>query len=280
MRARLTAVLFALSLCLPVALCAQTTETDLKVRLIGKPLYLRSSWREDALHFDSYGQLIGKSGLLSFTLSGVEVDKVHLESNALVLEGKRMGVKFNDKIPRRVVLQVGDRRPFSEETMQITIDTPTDGNFSRALDAIFADGLPDLAPALPQYWQRFAHESLLPANSSNSPSSAATSPPSPATTSSPVKRIGGAIKPPTLAKAKEPQFSQAARALLYSGKVLINLWVGENGIPYHLAIVRPAGLGLDEQALYAVQQYVFKPAMENGKPVLVELNIEVKFDIY
>src|SRR5665213_4339129 len=36
-------------------------------------------------------------------------------------------------------------------------------------------------------------------------------------------------------------------------------------------------MGLDEKAVEAVKQYRFKPAMEGGKPVPVELNIEVNF---
>ncbi|WP_035349626.1 energy transducer TonB [Edaphobacter aggregans] len=246
----------------------------MKNRLVGKPLYLRGFWREDSLHFDSYGQLIGKSGLLSFTLCGAEVDKVRLERDGLILEGKRVGVEFKGKVAKRVVLQVGDRPPFSDEMMHIKIDPPADGDFSRAVDTIFADDLPDLAPVLPQYWQRFARENL----SSNSPASA--TPVSSSSGTQPLRKIGGGIKPPTIAKSKEPQFSQAARNLRYSGKVLVNLWVGEDGKPSHLAVIRPAGLGLDEQALYAVQQYVFNPAKENDKPVLVELNIEVAFDVY
>jgi protein TonB len=39
-------------------------------------------------------------------------------------------------------------------------------------------------------------------------------------------------------------------------------------------------MGLDEKALEAVRQYRFKPAMENGKPVAVEMNVEVTFTIY
>ena len=41
-----------------------------------------------------------------------------------------------------------------------------------------------------------------------------------------------------------------------------------------------ARMGLDEKAVEAVKQYRFKPAMENGKPVLVELNVEVNFQIF
>jgi protein TonB len=37
---------------------------------------------------------------------------------------------------------------------------------------------------------------------------------------------------------------------------------------------------LDEQAVAAVSQYTFQPAMENGAPVVVELNVEVNFQIF
>ena len=39
-------------------------------------------------------------------------------------------------------------------------------------------------------------------------------------------------------------------------------------------------MGLDEKAVAAVKQYRFKPAMENGKPVTVEMNVEVTFQIF
>jgi protein TonB len=39
-------------------------------------------------------------------------------------------------------------------------------------------------------------------------------------------------------------------------------------------------MGLDEKAVEAVKQYRFKPAMENGKPVAVEMNVEVLFEIF
>ncbi len=39
-------------------------------------------------------------------------------------------------------------------------------------------------------------------------------------------------------------------------------------------------MGLDEKAVEAVQQYKFRPAMQNGKPVQVDLNVEVNFQIF
>jgi protein TonB len=61
---------------------------------------------------------------------------------------------------------------------------------------------------------------------------------------------------------------------------MVNLWVDEKGIPSHVHVIRAVGMGLDERAVAAVKQYRFKPAMENGKPVTVEMNVEVTFQIF
>ena len=45
-------------------------------------------------------------------------------------------------------------------------------------------------------------------------------------------------------------------------------------------IVRPLGMGLDEQAVDVVSRYQFAPATLQGKPVPVRINIEVNFRIY
>jgi protein TonB len=39
-------------------------------------------------------------------------------------------------------------------------------------------------------------------------------------------------------------------------------------------------MGLDGKAVDAVKLYRFKPALEAGKPVAVELNVEVNFQIF
>jgi protein TonB len=45
-------------------------------------------------------------------------------------------------------------------------------------------------------------------------------------------------------------------------------------------ILRGVGMGLDENAVKAVQQYRFKAAMMGGKPVAVMVNVEVNFQIF
>lgn len=62
--------------------------------------------------------------------------------------------------------------------------------------------------------------------------------------------------------------------------MLLNLVVDAQGLPQNVRVVRGVGMGLDEKAIEAVKQYKFKPAMENGEPVPVQLNMEVNFKIF
>jgi protein TonB len=90
----------------------------------------------------------------------------------------------------------------------------------------------------------------------------------------------GGVSAPVVLFAPEPQFSEEARRKKVSGNVLVYLQVDVNGRPTHVRVVRGIGLGLDEQAIDAVSHYKFKPAMENGHPVAVEMNVNVDFNIY
>jgi periplasmic protein TonB len=62
--------------------------------------------------------------------------------------------------------------------------------------------------------------------------------------------------------------------------VTVNLVVDTHGLPQNVRVIRGVGMGLDEKAKEAVSQYRFKPAMENGHPVPVQVNVEVNFQIF
>lgn len=94
-----------------------------------------------------------------------------------------------------------------------------------------------------------------------------------------VFHIGGGISSPVVLYQPEPEFSEEARKAKFSGNVLVYLYVGADGKPSHVRVVRPVGMGLDEKAVEAVRQYRFKPAMKDGKPVQVDLYVDVNFQI-
>jgi protein TonB len=95
-----------------------------------------------------------------------------------------------------------------------------------------------------------------------------------------LRHVGGSVSMPEVIYRVDPEFSEEARKAKASGDVLVYLWVDDHGNPTHTRVIRGMGMGLDERALDAVKQYRFKPAMENGKPVTVEMYVHVNFQIF
>lgn len=95
-----------------------------------------------------------------------------------------------------------------------------------------------------------------------------------------VYQVGGSVRPPVAIFTPDPEFSEEARKAKFSGNVVVSLIVGADGKPRNVHVLRGVGMGLDQKAVEAVEQYKFKPAIQNGKPVAVYLNIEVNFQIF
>jgi TonB family protein len=64
------------------------------------------------------------------------------------------------------------------------------------------------------------------------------------------------------------------------GTVVLWLVVGPDGKPRDIRVARTLGLGLDEKAIEAVKTWIFEPAYKDGKPVAVQINVEVNFHLY
>jgi TonB family protein len=92
--------------------------------------------------------------------------------------------------------------------------------------------------------------------------------------------VGGGVSPPVLIYSVDAEFSDEARRAKYQGVSVVSLIVDAHGMPQRIRVVRKLGMGLDEKAVEAVRQYKFKPSTYQGKPVPVEITIEVNFHIY
>jgi len=92
--------------------------------------------------------------------------------------------------------------------------------------------------------------------------------------------VGGGVSAPVPIYEVEPEFSEEARKAKFMGVVTVNLIVNTRGLPENVHILRGVGMGLDEKAVEAVKQYRFTPAKMGGKPVAVEVNVEVNFQIF
>jgi len=95
-----------------------------------------------------------------------------------------------------------------------------------------------------------------------------------------VYRSANGVSAPRLLHSVAPEYSEDARAAKFQGICLVSLIVDSNGMPQHVHVTRPLGKGLDEKAVEAVKQYRFEPAMYEGHPVPVQLNVEVNFKLF
>jgi periplasmic protein TonB len=95
-----------------------------------------------------------------------------------------------------------------------------------------------------------------------------------------VFRVGGGVSAPRIVSDPEPEYSEEARKAKYQGVCVLWLVVGPDGRPREIKVARSLGLGLDEKAIEAVKNWKFEPAMKDGRPVAVQINVEVNFHLY
>ncbi len=95
-----------------------------------------------------------------------------------------------------------------------------------------------------------------------------------------IYRVGGGVSAPRAIYDPDPEYSEEARKAKYQGTVLLWIVVGADGRPREVRVQRSLGMGLDEKAVEAVRQWRFAPAMRDGHPVAVQVNIEVNFRLY
>jgi len=92
--------------------------------------------------------------------------------------------------------------------------------------------------------------------------------------------VGGGVSPPRQIYSPEPEFSEEARKSKFQGTCTLSLIVGIDGRPSDIHVVGSLGMGLDEKAIEAVKTWRFEPAMKDGHPVRVPIEIEVDFHLY
>jgi len=88
------------------------------------------------------------------------------------------------------------------------------------------------------------------------------------------------VSMPKCQSCPDPKYSQEARKKKYEGVVILFVTVTAEGRVTNVQVVKSLGMGLDEKAIEAVRKWRFKPALKDGKPVDVQLPIEITFRRY
>ncbi|GGH02018.1 energy transducer TonB [Silvibacterium dinghuense] len=90
---------------------------------------------------------------------------------------------------------------------------------------------------------------------------------------------GPGVIAPQLIHSVDPEFSDEARKEKFPGICIVDVIVDANGMPTHITVEQHLGMGLEEKAIEAVEQYRWKPALYHGHPVAVMMRVVVNFRI-
>jgi TonB family protein len=136
-----------------------------------------------------------------------------------------------------------------------------------ALDQVFAQGLDErLMAGLPDFWKLYYQ--AVAAKTDYRPKDQT------------VLRQNTVDQKARLLTNFEPDSNEFAQASGVAGMAQYHVVVGPDGKVGEVAISRPIGFGLDESAVEAIKKAKFEPAIKDGKPVAVMLNLDVPFRIF
>jgi len=89
--------------------------------------------------------------------------------------------------------------------------------------------------------------------------------------------IGNGVMPGHPVATPDPQYSETARQAKLTGNVVLAVAVNAAGFVDQVRVVHSVEPGLDANAADAVRNWRFTPATKDGKPVPVQISVEVGF---
>jgi len=136
-----------------------------------------------------------------------------------------------------------------------------------AIDATLAPGLDDrMMAAMPDFWKLY-YKSVA-AKADYRPADPT------------VLRQNTVDQKAHLLTAFEPDSNEFAQTAGVAGMALYHAVIDADGKPGEIAVARPIGFGLDENAVASIRKAKFSPAVKNGQPVPVMLDLVVQFRIF
>jgi TonB family protein len=242
--------------------------------LVGRALFLRGFYASDTLSYGSGGQLLSTSAPTDWTLAAVNVLKAtRPRPDAIALEGVRVAIRYN---PDAHEFQ---RHPLNDEKVKIVVQLVDGGDttarqLESAFAAMFAIGIdPALQRSMPPLWRHYFDPSVAwSAADSADPLASATIYPIPPLPGPPAE-----VVPPILAHQTASQFTGPARHDRVQGTVQLRMVVDGQGMPQRIAVTRPLGYGLDREAVEAVENWRFNPALHAGQPVAAAILVNIDF---
>jgi TonB family protein len=269
-----------LLLLLAVVPPAVASDSDIQHQLNGlwkdKQLSLREPDAAREIRFDAQGlrTSVVKDGYWYENMR-LQFSRVKVKHDEIIIEGKRVKLAFS--VERRDFTSVA-----TDRDIRIRIQRNGLAEISPVFSKIFLTKDETLADFAPDYWYNCLHgdivkrKCVLPGHDPLKP----TFDPDKVPSSPPALRVGGGVKPPHAIFDPDPQYEALASQAKLQGKMVLWVVIGPDGLPQRIRIVEPLGMGLDDRAAETVKTWKFDPATKDGKPVSVQVYIEVNFRLY
>jgi TonB family protein len=274
---RLAFVIVVFCLIAPLAFPQNASiEAELRQRFQDK-IFLIQGWYQDKnLIYDSSGTVIGTPRRGSWAASAVKIRSIEVHEDDFVLRGSRGGFayvpedkKFEPLFPKKSL--------DAKITVQTSPATLTPATLDAIEHTIFTVAVNE--HRLPDYWHTFMFHDEQDQTAKSSAREEDAAP------QIPLKALlqgaqAGHVVPPRILYQKEPDFTEVARRAEYQGRMTLSTVIDTQGHPTQFKILRPLGMGLDDQAVDCVRGWRFAPANRDGQPVAVTVEIEINFRLY
>jgi TonB family protein len=278
MRTRVFFIL-ALTCGLGTTVAAPNLEQTLNGQYHEKILSLRHSFQSRSQEYANDGSPARSPQEGPWTLYGsIVVKKIKVQGNQLTIEGKR-ALYFFDSTGMR---QFPDDRKHPAEDLRIVLHlqqplASTDEAIA-VLGRVFALTNEDRVNSVPAYWQPHIAK-LLGVQRPDAGMAADAG----ENVTEKVFKLGDIVDKnhrPKPLYTPEPEFTEAARSRRFQGVTGLNVTIDSTGRVRNIRIAHALGMGLDESAITTVSSWRFAPAQIDGRPVAVEVYIEVDFHLF
>lgn len=250
-------------------------------------LILRHPVQSNSQKYDAAGNLIGKAEPGAWTaFGGIEITKVRLSGDTLFMEGTRRIFGYDSKQHTMLPFKIKDK---TKVRLELALPAPltSAADADTAINRIFTRNDDELIASVPDYWRPFLQK-LYKRAASGDTAAAEEKPivlPSPSEfargrKAEPMMVNGKLVKPPHVKSAPEPSYEEFARKMRLQGTMALNVVIDKEGNVQNPVILRPLGAGLDEKAIEAVRHWKFDPGTTDGKPVSVQMVVEITFNLW
>lgn len=307
---RLTALAAIAGIMFPLFVVDAVAQNDLARHINdqyqNKTLILRGFYSGDHLKYDSSGRAINPNIPDDWTVAGVvRIESLSVSGERLIIEGKRIHLGWPDGKFQAMHDYDKEGKPDKDEEKNRTVLIEADLGLAtvhaadNVLSQIFLNAGDDFASLVPDYWKscvlaaangqdsrHFPSCSFLPellavpgvvheagqnfeASRSGNQGIAKV-----------IYRVGKDVTPPKMIYTSDPPYAEQARQARYPGAETLLVVIDQTGAVTNIRITTPLGMGLDQKAVNAAKKWRFDPAVKDGQPVAVEIEMKMDFHLY